>query len=1253
MSERLDIADIAERRHALDPSRSFIVQAPAGSGKTELLIQRYLVLLARVESPEEIAAITFTKKAAAEMRKRVLEALAQARAHRDRDAAAGSSEVALQELPPHQRLTLEHACAALDRDRALGWRLEENAARLRIQTIDALCASLTRQMPVLAAFGAQPQSVEDAEPRYREAARATLALLEEAGESNRSAADAVATLLAHLDNNVAVAEDLIAGMLGKRDHWLRNLMREAHGVHDREGLEAALGAVRRDAVATARSLLPEQAAAALGAPAAEAVEAWQAIAEQLLTKKGEWRKRSALAQSLAEHDELREALFALTRLPHARYSDAQWEALGAIARLLPLAVAELKVVFASRGEADFVEIAQGALVALGDPEAPTDLLLSLDYRIHHILVDEFQDTSFTQFELLEKLTAGWGMGGEADDGRTLFLVGDPMQSIYRFREAEVGLFLKARNEGIGQVALDPLTLSVNFRSQADIVDWVNRAFAQVMPQTENIAAGAVPYSPSEPVHPAESDAVCVHAFFDGDAQAEAEQVAMLIGAAQTQDPDGSIAVLVRNRSHLEDIVPRLKQRGLRFRAIEIESLGHRQVVQDLLALTRALAHPADRLAWLAVLRAPWCGLTLADLHALVSADIGSAVPLSPGPSPARGEGDFCVEREGGITTEIPLPPGGGGARGEGVISNILEDSFYEGQSPSGSTAYTIVRTDNRTLWELLHDEARLARLSADGRARIVGDGAERLGVRGILAHAMASRLRGALRDRVESTWLALGGPACAATGTDLEDAEIYLDYLEQSEQAGEIADIAAFEEGLAKLYALPDLEAEDTDVQIMTVHKSKGLEFDTVILPGLGKVPRRREPSLFLWMERTASSHPSPSTGEGPAVFPPSPSTGERAAAILPSPSTGERAAAILPSPLTGERAAAILPSPLTGEGPGERVVDSSFPRKRESSLLLAPIKETGAEADTIYDYLVRLDGEKASHEDGRLLYVAATRAKRHLHLLGDTALAPDSGDAEADAASPVKSPSARSLLAKLWPAVEADFEASARTAPPGGGSVGGERATPADQDLRRLPSDWSFPAAPPPARWSAPKDSERTRDEIEFSWVGETARHVGSVVHRWLQRIAEDAMQGWSRARIETLREAFRDQLTACGVEEKELDAAAERVAMALANSLDDPRGQWLLGPQREARSEYRLAAIIEGERRNLVIDRTFVDAEGRRWIVDYKTSGHAGAGLDAFLDRERLRYAAQLERYARALGGAEQTRLGLYFPLVSGWRE
>src|SRR5436190_22338160 len=141
------VADADERARALDPRRSFIVQAPAGSGKTELLIQRYLRLLARVERPEEIAAITFTRKAAAEMRKRVFGALAEAR-REPRPAQA------------HAASTWDFARAALEVNDRLGWKLEENAARLRVQTIDAFCVSLTRRMPILSRLGGQPETID-------------------------------------------------------------------------------------------------------------------------------------------------------------------------------------------------------------------------------------------------------------------------------------------------------------------------------------------------------------------------------------------------------------------------------------------------------------------------------------------------------------------------------------------------------------------------------------------------------------------------------------------------------------------------------------------------------------------------------------------------------------------------------------------------------------------------------------------------------------------------------------------------------------------------------------------------------------------------------------------------------------------------------------------------------------------------------------------------------------------------------------
>jgi ATP-dependent exoDNAse (exonuclease V) beta subunit len=1093
------VADAAERTRALDPTRSFIVQAPAGSGKTGLLIQRYLRLLATVESPEEIVAITFTRKAAGEMRERVLKALAAARAGGEAPAAS------------HEAETLALARAAVARDAAHDWRIAENPARLRIQTIDALCRSLVGQMPVLSRFGVAPDTTEDAGELYLEAARRTLELV----ETDQGVAADLELLLAHLDNDVARFETLLAGMLGKRDQWTRHLGL-LHGL-ERARLEAALANARADALERLRSLIPassrkELAAVAgfalgnLGGVFTDDLPGWAALADLLLTKADGWRKSftknegfpagkasetwKPRAARLVEMlgDDCREALADLRRLPPASYTDAQWAVLAAIGNLLRYALAELKLVFAAHRQVDFTEVAQAALRALGTDDEPTDLALALDYRIRHLLVDEFQDTSISQYRLIARLTAGW----MPEDGRTVFVVGDPMQSIYRFREAEVGEFLRTREaRALGNVALEPLRLSANFRSQTGIVEWVNRTFAQVMPAHEDAGTGAVPFAPSAAVRdPLPGNAVEVHPCFagDDDESAEAARVVEVLEAIRRGDRDATVAVLVRTRSHLDDIVARLRDAGIRFRAIEIEPLGSRPVVQDLLALTRALAHPADRLAWLAVLRAPWCGLALADLAALVEGDRES------------------------------------------------------------------------TVWELANDPRSVERMSDDGRARLQRACA-------ILGGALARRLRGGLRDRVEAAWLALGGPACVTDATDLEDASVYLDALEAAEVAGELPDRARFEAQVAELWALPDVHAVPCDVQIMTIHKAKGLEFDHVLVPGLGRAPRGDDPPLFVWTERPGPSPEAP-------------------------------------------------------------------------DLLVAPIGEAGADPDAIYEWVRRLDAERDDHEAARLLYVAATRARRRLHLLGTVRRDEDG--------APCPPPS-RTLLARLWPVVEAEFVAAAA----GAGTPAGIAPEPAlpDQRLRRLPAGWQVPPPPASAVWRPPSEVARVEGAIEFSWVGETARHVGTVVHRWLQRIADDALAGWDEARVARLRPAVRADLAARGVLGAELDAAVERALAALRNAVRDERGRWMLGSHHEAASELRVTTLVDGRPARLVIDRVFRDAAGERWIVDYKTGGHEGADPEGFLDRERERYAAQLRSYARALAGP--SRLGLYFPLLAGWRE
>jgi ATP-dependent helicase/nuclease subunit A len=1115
--------DAAARSDALDASRSFIVQAPAGSGKTELLIQRHLALLAIVDAPEEVVAITFTRKATGEMRGRVLDAL----------ASVGGPPPA----DEHARRTQALARAVIARDDALGWQLRANPARLRIHTIDGLCARLARQMPFLSRFGAEAQPVEDARPLYRETARRLLALMEEEASLNAP----VAALLAHLDNDLARFYSLVESMLSRRDQWLKYLtLGEAGESYLRLELEAALArtvdddiadvaravpaAIAEDVVAVAAYAGANKSASdpdspiarlaglrALPPPDHDSLELWQGIAALLLSGQGRYRKRmdksvgipadkkpaalmmkdraKALAAALASESEFERLLSAVPSMPKPAYSDDQWRVLTALLETLRIAAGLLRVVFAEAGRVDFIEMLSAARLALGDEDAPTDLALSLDYRIAHILVDEFQDTSHSQFQLLNQLTAGWTPG----DGRTLFLVGDPMQSIYRFREADVGVFLRAWHQGFSHVRLHPLSLSANFRSVAGIVDWVNDAFPRMFPQADDESDGAVRYRAAVSTRTErENEEVTLHPLIEGTREREARVVVKCVRDALGETSDESVALLVRSRSHLTDILPRLEAAGVAYRGVELRSVLSAPAVHDLLSLTRALAHPADRVAWLAVLRAPWCGLLLSDLAAL-----------------AEGE-------------------------------------------------------QARTVAELIADSSRVESLSEDGRRRL-----ER--VAPVLLKALSERGRRPLRRQVEGVWQALGGPACIDRAA-FEDACVCLDLIERYEGEQRVVDTDALAARLADLYATPG--TADARVEVMTIHKAKGLEFDTVIVPGLERTPPAEEKRLLAWTQRAA----------GP-----------------------------------------------TG-----------------TDLLLAPIPGDDADEPPIYDYLKSAEQSKQELEAARLIYVAATRARRRLHLIGSVASDDDGG---------FKTPPKRSLLDHLWPAVCERF-AAARVADSAGVTEATPRLSSAISALTRLPRDWTAPApaSAVSAAHAGPSLAEANSTEtVIFEWAGFGVRHLGTVVHDALRRIAEDGPRHWSAERIRAMVPSLRRKLAAKGLSGQELDALLTAGIEALVSVLADPRGQWILSAEhREADNELALSGILNGRLTSVYIDRTFIDADGVRWIVDYKSGRHEGASTEAFLDREQARYAPQLERYAALMANVEPRpiRVGLYFPLLREWR-
>lgn len=314
---------------------------------------------------------------------------------------------------------------------------------------------------------------------------------------------------------------------------------------------------------------------------------------------------------LAQLPDMRERFIELKMLPTSHYREHEWQLIEALLALLPIAVAHLMVIFKEHAVLDFTEVHLAAERILENEAGPSQICLALDYQIRHILVDEFQDTSFSQGRLLERLTAGWQTG----DGRTLFLVGDPMQSIYRFRQAEVGLFLDIQSRRRwGQIEIEPLVLTQNFRASPELIEWNNRVFETLFSKEPNPSLGAVAFAPSY----CQKDAVGfsfaknVSPLLFPHKEEEAEHIVQTIQSIQTEFPEETIAVLVRARTHLTSILPRLNQAGINYQATEIESLASCRVVQDLLALTSALLALADSTAWLSILRAPWCRLTLPD-----------------------------------------------------------------------------------------------------------------------------------------------------------------------------------------------------------------------------------------------------------------------------------------------------------------------------------------------------------------------------------------------------------------------------------------------------------------------------------------------------------------------------------------------------------------------------------------------------------------------------------------------------------------
>jgi len=1150
--------DQEQRNEALDPSRSFIVQAPAGSGKTGLLIRRFLRLLATVEQPEQILAITFTRKATAEMRERIVGAL----------AAANNTDLA-QEIDAD---IVKLAERALQRDQELDWNLSGNPGRLRVMTIDALCYELVRYMPWSARFGATPELLDQnqTELTWLEAAKQTLELIEEGPPLSDYCADLIK--LARTDFNQA--RQLLSTMLSRRVHWIEGLKlgtrqqmeqmwQQVIERHLQQTASVIPDEIKRETVALARFAASELAQqdmprlllenpefdasklvhhapeyplyACLGIKTFpdtrfESVGQWLGIASLLLTDKGELRKRvdkrHGFPPKCPEKDRMEELLLYIADLdedsliagtlhqvrllPVDGMTDRHWQTLNSLLQILPVAAAQLRLLFKDRNQADFTEIAHRAQEALGAEDNPTDLALVMDHQLSHLLMDEVQDTSRTQIELVKKLTAGWQDG----DGRTVFFVGDPQQSIYRFREADVANFRDIQENGIGDVRPESLTLQSNFRSAPELVDWFNEAFPKIFPSEQDELSGGVEYTQARSGCPQKTGgSYTIHPYRkdkknrgEDAVQHEAEMICQQVkeilqsNTETDKDKDINIGILGRTRNHLVGIAQALRRHQIRYQAVELESLHERTPILDLIALTRALSQLGDRIAWLAVLRSPWCGLDLKDLSVIAMAE-----------SPT-------------------------------ILQTCLAEPVIARMSASG--------------------QRRVRRFTAAIQPMVNRHG------------------RVSLRHNVEAAWLRLGGPACIDE-TDVPDCEVWLDLLDTLEAEHTLVTPEILLNATEQLWSRTNVRK---DVQLMTMHKAKGLEFDVVILPQLHR--------------------------KGPAQ----------------------------------DR---------------ELVRSIRYP----DQLLLAGLPDA-QEADPLYDYLGALEEKQRENDNRRLLYVACTRARRELHLYG---CIPDTD----------KLPVRSSLLHLLWPSVSdevnqieihqasygnPDDSVQPQQTDPTGQPQEAPHPLQPDADtisltrFQRLPQTWSMPKFPEDLALNTPEPAHHIAigNEIEFSWAGETLRITGIAIHHILQQIDNRNWREWKSRETGEIVDSGRVILIEHGLDGAKLESACDSLKTAVENIQSDAMAEWIFSSDHSRiQTEWSLTGRIDHTLAQVVIDRTFVDQDGTRWIIDFKSGRHEGGDRSHFLEQEKRRYYSQMARYAQIMHNLEDNRimLGLYFPLLKEW--
>gem|GEM_PF-43069 len=1276
IDSELDFSSDAEARAScLDIQHSFIVQAPAGSGKTELLIQRILKLLSVADEPESILAITFTRKAASEMRNRIIAALRAAQdllesyQINDRDTLINSINTLIAEgsnsekaklnskaLNPkvsqrtstpinsiievlanksnHEQLTLHLAFSVIKQNAEKQWHLLENPNRLQLKTIDSFCSSIVFQLPILSGLGGKFSISEHADELYMECSRNFIKTL----ENGKPWSPALERLLYYLDIRSEQLEKLFSSMLAKRLQWFPFIAEFQKNRQQNNGLaknqllrkhmEEALNDINRSHIdkilySPALQLLHEL--DSLLSFCSENVEEvspiyllrncppissltntdltlWKSISHLLLTKSGTWRSVKGVSKKIGFPPEKKEPAISkkksfqnlleelkhypdfeillkeLRDLPSPTIDDIQLNITADICECLYVLLGYLQVLFQEHQLIDFNELQIKARDALSpdlDLLAPQEslahnkpALMALDSKLQHILVDEYQDTSNSQLELLSHLISQWQY---QNDGKTLFLVGDPMQSIYRFREANVGVFLQAQKNGIQNLSLCPLKLSNNYRSELGIIKWVNHIFSNSFPKHDNYHTGAIQYSPSIAFHHPIQNQKLIHTTteqkhteqnlpalntvnnetateshiirfeHDIDQASEllgkrlCERISQIHAQNSKHNIQESIAILVRSKSHANYIIQSLKENNIPYQGLEIDVLSNCPHVLNLIHLCCAIVDLSDELSWFGLLRSSLIGIPNDDLLILQGSSITEHQPI----------------------------------------------------------AFTCLDTIKKTLLQLN-----------------ISDTSKRILKRQL---PIIKKARVALESQnipwvIESCWLTLGG-AATVESIYLEDCQNFFELLQERDSKKQRIDHKSLHKACERLFAAPSI-SQNNPISIMTIHKSKGLEFDHVFLPHLEKGTRSDEKQLLNW-----------------SIY---------------------------------------------------------EDKQKKPYFLLAPFlpSHSTKKNDLMYDYLSRIEKKKIQNESIRLLYVATTRAKKKLYLYAQLPHKIDNESGELIQ----KNPASNSLLALIWQTLKIEtihyHSMESKIFSVNNNKTETEKK---NYQLKRLSADWcNIPiltcsntdifSISKKEKYKNKKLTKQQEDEQSIKFLLQKPNLnalLGTLVHNCIRQYIEatesERKKYWiNNNKLNHFHNHWKRFIQSEKVFDKNnIDNIIKNCEICMQNLLADTKNSWIFD-NKLTQSECELNLYYQTNSsdnrhenslsnnkelssiKHFIVDRSFIYQE-KRWIIDYKTTEpDTSQTLDSFYKLQKEKYLKQLSQYALAFQGLENRLqvLALYFP-------